>query len=253
MSNRGIIIAHRGESFDAPENTLGAINLAWQRGADAVEIDIDLSRDDEIVVTHDYSTRQIWGKSKAVRKQTLGELKTLKPVHYSNKEWQDEKIPTLSEVLRTVPEGGKILIEIKSSVRILPFLKREIDISGLKYNQVELIGFNRKTMIKAKRIFPEHLVFWVLGLDYYWIRRFFKPLVNRVIKKAQDGGLDGIDVWAGNMLNSDFVNRVKSVNLHLYCWTVNDPEKAKQLLRDGVDGVTSDRAAYLMGELFNEK
>ena len=57
--NKCLIIAHRGESYDAPENTLSAINLAWEYGADAIEVDIRISKDRQIVVFHDANTRRI--------------------------------------------------------------------------------------------------------------------------------------------------------------------------------------------------
>ncbi|NQU81059.1 MAG: hypothetical protein HQ543_06030 [Bacteroidetes bacterium] len=63
-----LIIAHRGESFDAPENTLDSINLAWERMTKSVEIDIQLTKDNEIVVIHDWDTFRISGKKKIIKK-----------------------------------------------------------------------------------------------------------------------------------------------------------------------------------------
>ncbi len=65
------IIAHRGESFDAPENTLAAINLAWERKVKAVEVDIHLTYDNEIVVIHDYNTLRVAGVKKSLIKHFL--------------------------------------------------------------------------------------------------------------------------------------------------------------------------------------
>ena len=100
-NKKNLIIAHRGESYDAPENTLAAINLAWQRNADAVEIDIQLSADNQIVVIHDLNTKRIGNRNKKVKKQTLAELKELEAGKHKGEKWKDEKIPTLSEVLET--------------------------------------------------------------------------------------------------------------------------------------------------------
>ena len=65
---RNKIIAHRGESYDAPENTLAAINLAWKRNVIAVEIDIQLTNDNEIVVIHYKDTLRVSGKKKIIKK-----------------------------------------------------------------------------------------------------------------------------------------------------------------------------------------
>ena len=87
------IIAHRGESYDAPENTLSAINLAWERNADAVEIDIRLSKDDKIVVIHDDDTVRFDGNPKKIRAQTLKELKKIDVGTYKGEAGAHATIP----------------------------------------------------------------------------------------------------------------------------------------------------------------
>ncbi len=96
-----LIIAHRGESYDAPENTLASINLAWQRDADAVEIDVRLSKDNKVVVFHDKTTRRLGGRNESVKNQTLEELKELDVGSWKSEKYKNEKIPTLTEVLAT--------------------------------------------------------------------------------------------------------------------------------------------------------
>ena len=64
-----LLIAHRGESYDAPENTLASLNLAWERGALAVEVDVHLSKDNQVVVIHDSTTTRTAGKSEKVKNQ----------------------------------------------------------------------------------------------------------------------------------------------------------------------------------------
>ena len=94
---KSLIIAHRGESFDAPENTLASINLAWERGAGAVEIDVHLSKDNQIVVIHDSNTKRVGAKNKKVSKQTLSELKKLDIGSWKNVKWKDEKFLLLGK------------------------------------------------------------------------------------------------------------------------------------------------------------
>ena len=137
-----LIIAHRGESYDAPENTLASINLAWQRGAEAVEIDVHLSKDNNVIVIHDASTKRVSGKSGRIKNLTLDEIKNLDVGSWKNEKYKNEKIPTLEEVLKTIPPNKKLIIEIKSGVKILPFLKIEIKRANLKPNQIEIISFS---------------------------------------------------------------------------------------------------------------
>src|SRR5580698_8356847 len=99
------IIAHRGSSFEAPENTLAAVNLAWRQRADAVEIDVHLSRDGRLVVIHDSNTRRTTGVNRKVARQTLAELHALDAGRWKGLTWLGEKIPSLEEVLASVPPG----------------------------------------------------------------------------------------------------------------------------------------------------
>ena len=240
-----MIIAHRGASFEAPENTLAAINLAWHQGVEAVEIDIQLSKDKQIIVIHDADTNRLAGFNKKVKDQTYGELRKLDVGLWKNEQWKGEKIPSLQEVLDTVAHGKKIIIEIKSEADILPFLRESISNSGLKTEQVVFIGFDLKTMAMTRIVFPHHKVLWLLDLDYYWIGRTFNPSITKAIAKAKAHMLDGLNVWAGKMLGPALINQVKASGLLIYCWTVNDEQTAKNLMDWGIDAITTDRAQWL--------
>jgi len=77
VTDKPLIIAHRGESHDAPENTMAAINLTWERDALVVEIDVQLSKDKKLVVIYDLNTKRFAGLYKNVKDQTLKELRKL--------------------------------------------------------------------------------------------------------------------------------------------------------------------------------
>ncbi len=243
------IIAHRGESYDAPENTLAAINMAWERKVKAVEIDIQLTKDNEIVVIHDKDTLRITGKKKVIKKSTLKELKLLNAGFHKEGDWDNERIPKLSEVLDTVPLDCKVIIEIKSSDNILPKLASELLQSGLLHSQIELIAFNSRTLVKAKQLMPDYRMLWLLSLDYVlpwwlvWINE------RRTVNKVKKLNLDGVNVWAGKRLTANFISTFKDAGLFVYSWTVNSPEKAGSLIENGIDGITSDRAYWLTKQL----
>ena len=244
-----IIIAHRGESHNAPENTLAAINLAWEKGAKAVEIDIQLTKDNEIVVFHDKDTARLSGKKLKISKSTLQELKLLNIGCHKGDIWKNERIPTLKDVLKTVPENAKLIIEIKSDESILDKLKDVLVQSELKDAQLEIIDFNIKTLAKAKTLMPNYKMLWLLDLDYlglWWILRVNKKRILQNVKKHK---LDGVNVWAGRILNQDFITKFKEADLFVYCWTVNDPQKASILLWAGIDGITTDRAMWMREKL----
>lgn len=240
-----VIIAHRGESYDAPENTLSSINLAWERNADAVEIDVQLSQDNKIVVIHDINTKRTGERNKLVNDQTLNELKELDVGIYKDIRWRGEKIPTLTEVLATVPNNKKIVIEIKCGIEIIEILKDEIGNSGLIAGQIEIIGFDLSVVAKTKQVLPNHKILWLVGLDYSFISKIFNPSIDKLITKTLENNLDGLDLWAGKMINQEFIQKVKSKGLMLYVWTVNDPVKAKKLYSYGINGITTDRGHWL--------
>ncbi len=246
---KNILIAHRGESHDAPENTLAAINLAWERNVQAVEIDIQLTKDNEIVVIHDKDTLRISGTKKIIRKSSLKELKNLNTGFHKEGNWDNEHIPKLSEVLATVPPNGKLIIEIKSDDSILPKLAAELSQANLNPKQIELIAFNAITLSKAKKLMPEYRMLWLLELNYmlpWWLVWFNK---KRIINKVKKLKLDGVDVWAGKFLSKSFISIFKEAGLYIYSWTVNDPEKARSLIKNGIDGITSDRAYWMIDQL----
>jgi glycerophosphoryl diester phosphodiesterase len=100
-----LIIAHRGASHDAPENTLSAFKLAIEQGADAIEADFFLTSDEKMVCFHDEDTERICGKKLLVTQTPLDELQSLDVGKWKGPQWTGEKMPTMADVLAAVPEG----------------------------------------------------------------------------------------------------------------------------------------------------
>ncbi|PKQ65761.1 hypothetical protein BZG02_01775 [Labilibaculum filiforme] len=242
---KDLIIAHRGESFDAPENTLAAINLAWERGASSVEIDIHMTKDKQIVVIHDEDTARVSNRKMIIKKSFFKELKMLDTGSYKDTKWSEEHISSLQEVLKTVPEHGKLIIEIKSNSDLLNHLKSDLEASKLQNSQIEIIAFESSTLAKAKKIMPEYRMLWLLDLDYYLPWWLIWTSKKRLIKKVKKLKLDGVDVWAGKMLTKKFIKAFQNAGLLVYTWTVNSPQKVEMLISFGIDGVTTDRAAWI--------
>ena len=246
MQNKDfLIIAHRGESYDAPENTLASINLAWERDADAVEIDVQLTKDEKIVLIHDRTTLRTSGRYKRIASNNYDELLKIDVGKFKGAKWKNEKIPLLDEVIDTVP-GNKILfVEIKSDERILKPLQNLIDQKGITPAQIKFIGFNIITMKILKETFPEIGVYWIVeGKNYK-----SKDNLKETIRKCKSAKLDGLDVQAKKYLNNNVIQFIKNSGLRIYTWTVDDPVRAKQLHFDGIDGITTNRAAWLKNKL----
>jgi len=243
------IIGHRGASHDAPENTLASVNLAWKQQADAAEIDIYLTSDGRIVAIHDDTTKRTAGLDKRVDAQTLAELKTLDAGRWKNERYAGERIPTLEEVLATIPDGKRLFIEVKCGPEIIPKLKQTLKEAGKKPEQTAIISFSVDVVREAKRALPDLQVYLVAGFKQDKNTKAWMPAVEELIDKARDAGVDGLDLNNVPILDAAMAAKVKQAGLGLYVWTVNEPADARRLRTAGVDGITTDRPGFLRDAL----
>ena len=241
------IAAHRGASHDAPENTVASFKLGWEQGADACELDIGLTKDGSIVAIHDETTGRTAGVDRNVAEQTLAELRALDAGSWKGARWTGEKIPTLAEALATMPDGKRMLIEIKCGPEVLPELERAIRASGKKDAQLAIIGFGYETMEQAKARFPQLAASWIAEPERESGGTL--PPVAELIAKAKAAKLDGLDLSSHFAMDATFVSQVKSAGLKLLVWTVDDPVLAKKLTALGVDTITTNRPGWLRAQL----
>ena len=245
------IIAHRGASHDAPENTIAAFKLGWEQKADADELDIHLTKDGRIVVLHDPKTKRVSGIDGEVKARTFAELRALDVGSWKGPPWKGEKIPALEEVLATIPESGaglavsvpRLFIEIKCGPEVLPELARVLQESGKRPEQLAIIGFDYATMKAARAQFPDLQLYWLVSPKKE--SRGLIPPVDELIAQAQSARFDGLNLNYQFAIDQAFVARVKAAGLKLYVWTVNDAVIARHLAKLGVDGITTDRPGWL--------
>lgn len=240
------IIGHRGASFDAPENTLAAVNLAWQQGADAVEIDIQFSRDQQIVVIHDDDTVRIGGRPGLVRDQTVAELRRLDAGSWKGPNWVGERYPSLEAVIATIPAGKRLFVEVKCGPECIPAFQKAA--ANCQPAQLVPIGFSAMTMGLLKRALPELEVALVADLEQDAAGQAI-PSASHLREAARAQGLDALDVDGNGPVDAAFVREAKRDGLRLYVWTVDDPARARQLMTAGIDGITTNRPGWLRKEL----
>lgn len=243
------IIAHRGASYDAPENTLAAVQLGWQQKADAVEIDVQFSKDGQIVVIHDDNTHKTAGVKKKVHAQTLAELRGLDVGKWKGSQWTGEKISTLEEVLAIVPNHKRLFIEIKCGPACLPEFAKAFKRSGKRPEQIVPIGFSLPTMALFKQKLAELEIYWVAEFKRDWTTGRWTPRPERLIQQAQEARLDGLDLGASGPIDSALVKQMKAAGLKLYIWTVDSPVQAKKLAQAGVHGIATNRPGFLREQL----
>ncbi len=242
------IVGHRGASHDAPENTLPSVELAWEHGADAVEIDIHQTRDGRIVAIHDADTRRVSGVDRRVDEQTLEEIQRLDVGAWKDPRWRGTRIPTLEAVLETIPAGRMLVIEIKCPLTVLPELERVLDASGQR-SQVMIIAFDFATAVAAKRRLPDVPSCWLFGFSTESRVEYGVKTNADLIERAQKGRLDGLDLKFNGPFEREFVDRLSILGLKLYVYTVNSPDDAQRLVDMGVTGITTDRPKFLRDSL----
>ncbi|WP_423130225.1 glycerophosphodiester phosphodiesterase family protein [Gaoshiqia sp. Z1-71] len=221
--------SHRGSSLEAPENTLAAVRLAWEQGADAVEIDIHLSKDKRLMVIHDDNTRKTSGQNFVVKETDSRILRTLDVGSFKGAGFKGEKIPFLEEIIATVPPGRKLIIELKCGVECLPYLKKVIKKSK-KGKQIALISFDFKTITEAKKIFPGNECHWLIN---------GRAGLEAKIQQAANAGLDAVDIKHTD-IDKEMVELAHRYRLKVMAWTVDQPADALRLIGLGIDGIESN-------------
>lgn len=243
------IVAHRGASRDAPENTVASARLAWEQKADAVELDIYLTRDGRIVVLHDADTKRTTGQPGKVVEKSWDELRALDAGSWKHARWKGEKLPSLDEIIATVPADRRLFIEIKCGPEVLPELERVLKASGLPASRTVIIGFGYETMVQAKKRFPAIAVHWLSSFKQDARSGQMVPGVDELIQKAKAGGLTGLDLSEKGPIDAAFVGKVKAAGLQCHVWTVDDPVAARRLRDAGVDSITTNRPRFLRESL----
>ena len=233
-----VVIAHRGSSFAAPENTVAAAKLAWEQGADAVELDIYPSADNRVMVMHDGNTRRTTGQSFEIQKTNSEVLRTLDAGSWKDARYKGEKIPFLEEMIATVPADKKMVIEIKCGMEVLPVLQKIVDSCGKKQQSI-FIAFDWQTILEAKKLFPANKCYWLSSSS---------ADVYAKMEEAAKNKLDGLNLNS-KIVDQEMVAEAKSAGLEMLSWTIDDVTKAKRLVQLGVSAITTNRPDLMLENL----
>ena len=209
-----------------PENTLAAFRRAWELGVEAVELDVHVSKDGEVVVIHDATTKRIMGVDRAVADQTLAELRLLDA---GNR----ERIPTLAEALATIPSGRTLFVEIKTAPSTAAAIGRVIgnrkDVALQAFDPDALAALHAATGAPA---------FWTVDPP----TQNDEPLPYKleVIEEAKRRGFAGIALFHGSVTPS-FVAVAREAGLLVDVWTINEAGLLAEWLARDVRWVETDR------------
>ncbi len=240
------IIAHRGASWDAPENTVPAYELAWEMGAHAVETDVYLSADGEVVCLHDRNLRRTTGLDARVDELTWEELQELDAGAWKGEEWEGVGIPLLSELLALTPPGGRFFVDVKSGVDSVPAIVDVIRESGID-DQVVIIAFSKAVCEAFVEHAPDLPVKWLVGTQRDEETGEWLPIDPARVQEAVDAGFTGINVgWGG--AHPELMEAAEAAGTRLYVWTVNELDVARRMVEWGASGITTDRPDIMLEE-----
>jgi glycerophosphoryl diester phosphodiesterase len=227
-----LIYAHRGASKDAPENTLSSFNKAWALNADGIETDVQLTKDQAVVVIHDPTVDRTTAVRGKVKDYSLQELLTLSNGEWFDPTFRDDKILSLKDLLnwwKTTPLYLNIELKshryndqgiVKETVKQLKQVKHP--------EKLTLSSFNAMYLKQVKDLNP--------ALTTGYLTK--KQLSERVLRKHLDY-IDGIHLHY-KAYTLDYLKKVHALGLYLHLYTVNDDVLFNDYLQSGVDGMITD-------------
>ncbi len=226
------VLAHRGASGYSPENTKASILKGLMLEAGGFEVDVQLSKDDEIVVFHDWTLDRTTTGTGLLKDYTLKELKALEVGGWFHSKYKGEKILTLKELLEIVPKEKILNIEIK-----------------VRHGEINKIEEKIVKILKENCRIDENII--ISSFDHRVIKR-----IKKLEKKIQVGllvgsGLYKIDDYVKNFdlysvhFNGEFANResiqtLKKMGIKTFAWTINTLEEGKILDSFGIDGIITN-------------
>jgi len=229
LEDHAEVVAHRGSSKSAPENTIAAVEKAIEDGAHWVEIDVQETADGEVVVFHDSDFMKLAGVNLKIWDATMADLKDLDVGSWFSAEFQDQRVPTLGEVLDECKGRVGVTIELKYYGHDEQLEQRVVDIVEKHdmVSSVEFMSLKVDAIKKMKSIRPDWKVGLLMSVSAGDLRRI---------------GADFLAVNA-SFANRRFVQTAQSNGKRVYVWTVNDAVTMSTMIGRGVDGLITDKPA----------
>jgi len=229
-----IIFAHRGASAHAPENTLAAFESAIAQYADAIELDVKLSADGQVVVIHDPTVDRTTGSRGRVKDLSLAELRTLDAGSFFSEKYRGEKIPTLEEVFEIVGQRTFISVELTNYNTPRDQLVETVCLLVKKFSlqkRVMFSSFFAANLSKARAYLPgvPRGLLALNGLLGAWARSFGFAFgrYQALHPHLQD-------------VTSQQVQRVHRLDRRIHVWPVNAADDMRRLFHWGVDAIFTD-------------
>lgn len=240
MTTRGrarpLLVAHRGASAAAPEHTIPAYEAAIRAGADALELDVHLSADDQLVVIHDTTLDRTTSGRGRVRAHSLPELKRLDAGRWFGRAFRGQRLQTLSEVLERFRDRVAFVVALGGGSGVYPGIEERL-VGLLQVYEVtdraHVVSDDHQALARCRALDRD------LRLGARLLGRL--PDVRTV---TRPGSLDALWLQAELVTDAD-VAACRAAGLDCYVWVVSDVETARRLANSGAAGIVTDRLELL--------
>jgi len=217
------IIAHRGASAYAPENTKASVSLAWKLGASGSEIDVRLTKDKKVIVFHDKNLMRVADISLNIQNSSYDQLKNIDIGSWFSSDYHKERIPLLQDILGLLPKNKLLFIELKDESieivdEVLSLLKERPEI----LDQIVLISFSYKFIDLCKILLPQIRTLYLVSYlgdskKEHNIKSVSK--LKKIINRIKDKKVDGLSIEFSPFLTEDIIKLLKKENILLSLWS----------------------------------
>ena len=242
--NYAEIIAHRGQSVDAPENTLAAIKLAEEQGVHIIEIDVRETLDHIPVVIHDATTKRTTNDqtSRYVKSLTLDELKLLDAGSWFSTAFVNERIPTLEEVIQLIDEKTHLFLELKDKTAILEESVIQLLVDYEMLDRTAILSFSNQQLERVKNFNSDVETMLLLN-------SFLGRHEDIIAAHYADHYALSLSFYTEN---ESFVDLAHQSGKKVYVWTVNTQTDLEKVVDSDIDGIITDQPV-LAREIANAK
>jgi len=226
-SRTALVIAHRGASEAAPENTLASFRLAAEQKTDFVELDVQESADGEVLVVHDSDLMKVGGSPTRIWDGAAAALRSVDIGSYKDRRFSAERVPTLAEALAACKGRCGVIVELKSyghNQQLEERVAAIVEAAGME-KDCQFMSLDLDMVRRMKALRPS----WRVGL-----------LVAKAIGDLTELKADFLAVEA-RMATRRFIRQAHDAGQDVYIWTVDDPAWIFMALSRGVDGLITDR------------
>ena len=226
-----IRIAHRGASGIAPENTVVAFKKAIEIGVDAVELDLHGTTDGEVVVIHDASLNRTTDYQGPVNQTTLETIKRADAGGWFAAEFAGEPVPTLTEALECITEKTVAVLEIKDPMIAEAVVAKVRETQTL--NLTVIISFHTAVLQTVRSLEPRIPTGWLIGNDNDRV----PP--EQLCQQLGELGSSLLNV-NHKLITAEFAYEIRRRGIALWCWTVDDIARMREMKAFGVQGIPSN-------------